>query len=115
MPKEKKKKGKFKSMGANILKPRAQSCKSAFAQNPKSIKSYSDRDVNPFDKNKPFNKSEHADEVVRIHVHIRKDLADKLFKAVYINKLSRDKEIRATQRLIIERALESYFDKKNEL
>ena len=42
----------------------------------------------------------------RIHVQIRKDLADKLVEMVYARKREGKK---ATQRLIIEQALEEYF------
>jgi hypothetical protein len=46
------------------------------------------------------------DAVERIHVQIRKDLADRLIQMVYTRKLS---EKKASQRGIIEQALEEYF------
>ena len=47
---------------------------------------------------------------VRLHVQIRKDLADKLIEAVYLRKRdSPHKKNAATQRIIIEEALEHYF------
>lgn len=46
------------------------------------------------------------EEVERIHVQIRKDLADKLFGQIYALKREGKK---ATQRHIIEQALEQYF------
>jgi hypothetical protein len=48
--------------------------------------------------------------VERIHVQVRKDLADKLIHLVYLRKLS-NKAV--SQRSIIEQALEEYFDKDN--
>ena len=55
----------------------------------------SDRDTDP-------------EELERIHVQIRKDLADKLIEMVYVRKREGKK---ATQRLIIEQALKEYFAK----
>jgi len=55
-----------------------------------------------------------SEEIARLHVHIRKDLADKLLETVFIHK--RDKKIKrkqATQRAIIEKALEAYFEMTN--
>ena len=52
----------------------------------------------------------HMDAVERIHVQIRKDLADRLIQMVYSRKLSKK---RASQRGIIEQALEEFFDRHN--
>ena len=50
--------------------------------------------------------------VERIHVQIRKDLADKLIKMVYARKREgKVKKRNASQRQIIEQALEEYFAK----
>jgi ethanolamine utilization protein EutQ (cupin superfamily) len=48
------------------------------------------------------------DKLERIHVQIRKDLADKLIEMVYVRKRQGKK---ATQRHIIEQALKEYFAK----
>jgi hypothetical protein len=48
------------------------------------------------------------EELERIHVQIRKDLADKLIEMVYVRKREGKK---ATQRHIIEQALQEYFKK----
>jgi glutamyl-tRNA reductase len=48
------------------------------------------------------------DKLERIHVQIRKDLADKLIEMVYVRKRQGKK---GTQRHIIEQALEEYFAK----
>lgn len=50
----------------------------------------------------------YMDAVERIHVQIRKDLADRLIQMVYSKKLSKK---RASQRDIIEQALKEYFDR----
>ena len=52
-----------------------------------------------------------AEEISRLHVHIRKDLADKLMEAVFIRKRDRSFQRKdATQRFIIEQALETWFE-----
>ena len=54
------------------------------------------------------------DRLVRIHVHIRKDLADRLLEETYQRKRSsRISKKEATQRAIIEQALEDYFSKND--
>ena len=53
-------------------------------------------------------------EPVRIHVHIRKALADRLLEETYQRKRSsRISKKEATQRAIIEQALEDYFSKND--
>lgn len=48
--------------------------------------------------------------VTRFHVHIRQDLADKVFEAVFERKKNKSKiKKEASQRAIIEEALEMYF------
>ena len=52
-----------------------------------------------------------AEEISRLHVHIRKDLADKLIEAVFNRKRDRSFQRKdATQRFIIEQALETWFE-----
>ncbi|GBC64177.1 hypothetical protein DENIS_5195 [Desulfonema ishimotonii] len=49
-------------------------------------------------------------DVVRIHVHIRQDLADKVLEAVFQRKRKKGTmKKEASQRAIIEEALELYF------
>ncbi len=56
-----------------------------------------------------INKSER---VTRLHVHIRKDLADALFQEVFRRKTDGSLlNKNSTQRVIIEQALEAYFNK----
>jgi hypothetical protein len=50
--------------------------------------------------------------VTRLHVHIRKDLADALFQEVFRRKTDGSVPNKnSTQRVIIEQALEAYFNK----
>lgn len=50
------------------------------------------------------------DRLVRIHIHIRKDLADRLIEEVYLRKRnSQINKKEATQRAIFEQALTDYF------
>ena len=51
------------------------------------------------------------EELERIHVQIRKDLADKLIEMVYARKRKGKSKRKASQRHIIEAALEEYFAK----
>jgi hypothetical protein len=67
----------------------------------------------PEDSRSVTNQIEDLDpvEITRIHVHIRKDLADKLVEAVFNRKRDRSfKRKDATQRVIIEQALETWFE-----
>lgn len=133
-------KGKFKSKGASILKGKQSGLKSMkeFLEDPNRIASSGrfntdsntqnhkstfaqDRifskanDDNPFENLKIENahaKGSQPEGVARLHVHIRKDLADKILETVFRRK--RNGKIRkkdATQRVIIEQALEDYFEK----
>ena len=118
-------KGRFKSKGARILKgkpsefnsieafvshtqkhkgPFPQGCNSS---NPSSGES--DRNENAY-KNRP---PEFDVPAIRLHVHIRKDLADKMLEMVFERKRNPavDKKD-ASQRMIIEEALEAFFQKR---
>jgi hypothetical protein len=54
-----------------------------------------------------------SETVERIHVQIRKELADKLIETVYARKREgKCKKKDATQRQIIEQALEEYFERE---
>ena len=79
---------------ANTQEAFAQKHKYANAQNSNG----SDRDTGP-------------EELERIHVQIRKDLADKLMEMVYALKREGKSKRNASQRQIIEQALEEYFAK----
>jgi len=87
---------------ANTQEAFAQKHKYANAQNRNYTKPQnsngSDRDTGP-------------EELERIHVQIRKDLADKLIEMVYTRKREGKSKRKASQRHIIEAALEEYFAK----
>ena len=131
--------GKFKSKGSNILKAQkagpssmneflednpekiaqiqkdsvTQLCKTTDSQNNNftSAQNRNDTKTQTPDENKysaPKNMEPEA--VERIHVQIRKDLADKLIEMVYARKREgKVKKRKASQRQIIEQALEEYF------
>ncbi len=134
--------GKFKSKGSNILKAQttgpnsmnefledkpsktaqiqegsiAQLCKTTdpqnhnftSAQNCNSTKTQTSSDENKYPAIKNFK----PEAVERIHVQIRKELADKLLEMVYARKREgKVKKRNASQRQIIEQALEDYFAK----
>jgi hypothetical protein len=134
--------GKFRSKGSNILKaqkagpssmnefledipektPRlqedsvAQMCKNTDPQNHNFTSAQNRNDTKTqilSDKNpcSPIQDSE-PEAVERIHVQIRKKLADKLIEMVYTRKREgKVKKRNASQRQIIEQALEEYFAK----
>ena len=135
-------KGKFKSKGASILKARRLSPESMTeflkeptirppaglssvypdAQNHKNViaqehipakatirKVNADIKSEKFESNRPT-----SEKFERLHVHIRKDLADELLEMVFKRKCDRKmKKHQATQRVTIEEALEEYFSNQN--
>jgi len=133
--------GKFKSKGSNILKAQkagpssmnefledipektaqlqedsvAQLHKTTDPQNHNFTRAQNRNDTKPQipDENQySASKNMEPEVVERIHVQIRKDLADKLIEMVYARK--REGKIgkrKASQRQIIEQALEEYFTK----
>jgi hypothetical protein len=60
---------------------------------------------------KESNRETGPERLERIHVQIRKDLADKLFAKIYARKREGRSKRNASQRHIIEQALEEYFAK----
>ena len=139
MSKKNGREGKFKSKGISILKGSSAGPKSMteFLAHPEEIDTLDHRrkvaDVQkhngtpaqkhnfrqsgqpriPEDSSSITNQLEDLDhnEITRIHVHIRKDLADKLVEAVFYRKRDRSCQRKdATQRVIIEQALETWFE-----
>jgi hypothetical protein len=122
----KNKKDKFKKKGQSILNSAPNSMKDflkdqkdtqlqkdAIAQLHKTTKPQKHKSANVQSRN--YTESQNADgserdtdKLERIHVQIRKDLADKLIEMVYVRKREGKK---ATHRRIIEQALEEYFTK----
>ena len=133
--------GKFKSKGSNILKAQkagpnsmnefledkpaktaqiqkdsvAQLCKTTDPQNHNftSMQNRNNTKTQTSDENKSSTtKNIEPEAVERIHVQIRKNLADKIIEMVYARKREgKVKKRNASQRQIIEQALEEYFAK----
>lgn len=122
-------KGRFKSMGKTILKQpgsigellgntTAEELSAGDVHNCNSTKPHMHNSANTQIHKKRGNEdtqtgnSQPSEEVVRIHVQIRKSLADKLLDIVFVRK--RDPQVNkrdASQRHIIEEALADYFTK----
>ena len=122
----KNKKDKFKKKGQSILNSAPNSMKDfledqkdtqmqkdTIAKSNKTTKPQKHKSANVQSRN--YTESQNADgserdnsKLERIHVQIRKDLADKLIEMVYVRKREGKK---ATQRHIIEQALKEYFAK----
>jgi hypothetical protein len=66
-------------------------------------------------KEPPSYKKTNAEHVERLHVQIRKDLADRLLEIAYHMRSSGMKRREATQKAIIEAALEDYFRKNDKV
>jgi hypothetical protein len=100
-------KTEFKEKGQSILKGSAYSMKD-FIEDKPSKSAQIHKTTNPQNSNgtEPPSHKDAKDALERLHVQNRKDLADKLIQHVYAKKLS---EKRASQRNIIEQALEEYF------
>jgi hypothetical protein len=121
----KNKKDRFKLKGQSILNSRPNSMKdflegrkdvqihkNSTAQLDKPTKAQLHKTVPAQNRNHPDvpgKSNQNTDE--RIHVHIRKDLADKLIEMVYARKRAGKSKRNASQRHIIEEALDEYFKK----
>jgi hypothetical protein len=123
------KKDKFKQKGQSILNSRPNSMrdflegqkdkqmhKDTIAKLHKTTKSQKHKSANVQNRNctKTSNGSDpntSPEKLERIHIQIRKDLADKLMEMVYALKREGKSKRKATQRHIIEQALEEYFSK----
>jgi hypothetical protein len=124
----KNKKDRFKLKGQSILNSRpnsmkdfledqrdAQMHKDAIAKSHKTTKPQIHKSANVQNLNYTQNSNgteRDNDKLERIHVQIRKELADKLIEMVYARK--REGKLakrKASQRQIIEQALEEYFAK----
>jgi hypothetical protein len=82
----------------------------AFAQKHKYVPAQN-RNYKKPQSSKESNRNTGPEELERIHVQIRKDLADKLVEMVYVRKREGKSKRNASQRHIIEQALEEYFAK----
>ena len=119
---------KFKKKGHSILKGSAYSMKDFIEDTPSKTQTHNDASAQVHNAAKPQKHSDaeaqmckdtiaqncksgsSMDAVERIHVQIRKDLANRLIQLVYSRKLSKK---RASQRSVIEQALEEFFNRHN--
>ena len=125
-------KGKFKSKGENILRGQqlgpgsmedflkdTQNHKDTIPQlhesaNPQKDNSTNEQFLKATNYQMHKTPKEHKHKLCRLHIQIRQDLVDKLLDMVFKRKLDpKIKNRYATQRVIIEEALESYFIKNN--
>jgi len=118
-----KKTGKFKSKGSNILKcqqwPGSMKDfieETSFAEGfENDVQIHKDAEAHSHistdtQNHSPDDKYFDKDKLERIHLQIRKDLADKLYEIVFKRKRNPEfKRKDATQRAIIEEALNEYF------
>ncbi len=132
-------KGKFRSKGKDILKPQsttpnsihtflandqsiadnshklpsphAQSHKASSAQQPNCTNTQLNTKTNVSGANGSHPTTLATEDLVRLHVQIRQDLADRLLERVFQLKRRPGRQKKAaSQRAIIEAALESYFE-----
>ena len=105
----------FKSKAKNILKNSPKSMKEFLENSTESQYEKDDSQIHNGAKPQMHNSSdidESPQSIVRLHVHIKQDLADKLLEVVFQRKKIRNSTKKeASQRAIIEEALEMYFEK----
>ena len=103
----------FKSKAKNILKSSPQSMKEFLEHSSENQYEKGDAQIHNGAKPQMLNppaEDESPQSIVRLHVHIRQDLANKLLELVFQRKKIRDSTKKeASQRAIIEEALEMYF------
>jgi len=91
-----------------------QNHKTAFAQDHTSTKPQGHETLESTKGESTKSKGSKSEKIERLHVHIRKDLADKHLEMVFRRKCDRKiRKKKATQRVIIEEALEEYFSKRD--
>ena len=107
-------KNSFKDKATAMIKSSPQSMRDLLENNSKSSISNTDGQIHKNPSNEMHNQRKEDEESVkfaRFHVHIRQDLADKVFEEVFERKKNKDKiKKEASQRAIIEEALELYFN-----
>jgi len=104
---------RFKSKANSILKSSPQSIKEFLEDPPECQREENDAFIPQCVDTKMHalpEKEGMVKDYVRLHVHLRQDLADKLFEVVFKRKKNHNsKKSEASQRVIIEEALEMYF------
>ena len=106
------KKGQFRSKGSEILGRKAPASVESFLND--SVKTHgpdsqSLKSTNPHTHNPANVATESSSQLGRLHIEVRLDLAQQLMQRVFQRKCDPQLKRRATQRAIIEEALEEYF------
>jgi len=109
----------FKDKATAMIKSSPQSMKDLLENNSKSSISSTDGQIHK-NPNKKIHKSrKNSDQTIkfaRFHVHIRQEIADKVFEAVFVRKKNKEKiKKEASQRAIIEEALELHFNEDSHI
>jgi hypothetical protein len=102
----------FKSKANIILKKPPRSMKEFLENSSENRHEKSDVQINKCAEPQILNSSnenESSEDHVRLHVHIKQDLANKVLELVYQRKRNHKTKKEASQRAIIEEALEMYF------
>ena len=106
--------GQFRSRGSEILGRTTPASVESFindsagTHDPESHKS-----VNPHPHNPTKEVAESTSQLGRLHIEVRLDLVQQLMQCVYQRKCDPQLKKRATQRAIIEEALEEYFRRQS--
>ena len=104
--------GKFRSKGSEILGRGPPSSVESFlndsAESPEAHP-HSPNPENPQTHSPTFVESELSSKLGRLHIEIRMDLVQQLLNLVFQRKCDPKLKRRATQRAVIEEALEEYF------
>ena len=111
---------RFKSKAKNILKSSPQSMKEFLENSAESQYEKDDAQIHNGAKPQILNppaEDESPQSIVRLHVHIKQDLSDKLLELVFQRKRDHNHKTKkeASQRAIIEEALEMYFKKDSHI
>lgn len=105
------KKGRFKSKGAEILGQNAPSSVESFLNDSNGSESNpQSRQLSiPQNLNSPNEPLKSSNSLGRLHIEVRLDIAQRLMQCVFQRKCDPQLKGRATQRAVIEEALEEYF------
>ena len=106
------KKGQFRSKGSEILGRKKPASVEGFlndSDRTHESESQSHKSINPHPHNPANEVVESTSQLGRLHIEARLDLVQQLMQRVYQRKCDPQLKKRATQRAIIEEALEEYF------
>lgn len=103
-------KSSFKNKATAMINAAPQSMKDFLEDNPQKSVSVGPAQTQNTAITKMHNQTKNKTDYVRFHVHIRQDLAEKVFTVVYERKKNKGRTKKeASQRAIIEEALDKYF------